>query len=223
MSDQDIAALVLSAERRWMDNWVAGPTLEGDPIRRGGRAPDMELTDETGAQVQLSRSWAERPALIMLWRHLGCGCGLERIKRLVNEYQGLLDSGLNVVVVAPGDLERVLAYKERYGLQPPVLADPGYRTHRAFGLSHWSKEQALYDAPDEYCSLSREVGEAFQSERREMGRSLVDDPWMQSAEFVVDTGGVVKVAYYYNYCEDYPDSRIFETAARLAAYDNPAG
>ena len=204
-----------------MDNWVAGPTLEGDPVRRGGRAPDMELTDETGARVQLSQAWAERPALIMLWRHLGCGCGLERIKRLVDEYDGLLESGLNVVVVAPGELERVLAYKERYGLQPPVLADPGYTTHRAYGLSHWSKEQALYDAPDEYCSLSREVGEAFQWERREMGRNLVDDPWMQSAEFVVDTTGVVKVAYYYNYCEDYPDPRIFETAARLAAFDTP--
>jgi peroxiredoxin len=206
-----------------MDNWVAGPTLEGDPIRRGGQAPDMELTDETGARVQLSDFWAERPALIMLWRHLGCGCGLERIKRLVDEYEGLLGSGLNVVVVAPGELERVVAYKERYGLQPAVLADPGYKTHRAYGLSHWSKEQALYDAPDEYCSLTREVGETFQAERREMGRSLVDDPWMQSAEFVVDTGGVVRVAYYYNYCEDYPDSRIFETAARLASYDTPSG
>ena len=39
---------------------------------------------------------------------------------------------------------------------------------------------------------------------------------MQSAEFVVDTNGVIKVAYLYNYCEDYPDPRVFITAARLA-------
>lgn len=199
-----------------MDNWLAGPTHEGVPIRRGGLAPEMELTDETRRRVTLSESWADRPALIMLWRHLGCGCGLGRIERLESEYGDYLASGLNVVVVAPGELERVVAYKEKYGLQPAVLADPDYRTHRAYGLSHWSKEQVLYDAPDEFCSLSAGIGEAFQRERREMGRSLVDDPWMQSAEFVVDTAGVIRVAYYYNYCEDYPDPRIFTTAARLA-------
>lgn len=217
MSDRDIAALVLSAERRWMDNWLEGPNWEGQPIRRGGHAPDMELTDEEGHRTKLSDKWAERPALIMLWRHLGCGCGIERINRLRTEYEDYLNSGLEVVVVAPGDLERVVAYKEQYGLQPPALADPDYHTHRAFGLSHWSKEQALYDRPDEYCSLSPTIGQAFQEERRKEGRPLVDDPWMQSAEFVVDTDGVVRVAYYYNYCEDYPDPRIFTTAARLAA------
>lgn len=218
----DLAALVLSAERRWMDNWVAGPTLQGEPIRRGAQAPDMELTDEEGNRVQLSESWSERPALIMLWRHLGCGCGLERIRRLQDEYQRYLDAGLEVVVVAPGERERVVAYKEKYGLQPPALADPEYRTHRAFGLSHWSREEVLYDAPDEYCSLTPEIGEEFQDERREMGRNLVDDPWMQSAEFVVDTSGIVKVAYYYNYCEDYPEPRVFETAARLASDPYPS-
>ena len=212
----DIAALVLSAERRWMDNWLAGPTHVGVPIRRGAQAPDMALTDESGTEVQLSESWDEKPALVMLWRHLGCGCGVERIKRLEEEYQRYLDSGLNVVVVAPGEVARVTAYKEKYGLQPRVLADPDYATHRAFGLSHWSKEQVLYDAPDEYCTLTRDIGETFQAERRETGRNLVDDPWMQSAEFVVDTDGLVRVAYYYNYCEDYPDPRIFETAARLS-------
>lgn len=218
----DLAALVLSAERRWMDHWVAGPTIQGDPITRGAQAPDMELTDEAGNRVQLSESWSERPALIMLWRHLGCGCGLERIRRLQDEYQRYLDAGLEVVVVAPGERERVVAYKEKYGLPPPALADPEYRTHRAYGLSHWSREEVLYDAPDEYCSLSPAIGEAFQDERREMGRNLVDDPWMQSAEFVVDTSGIVKVAYYYNYCEDYPDPRVFETAARLASDPYPS-
>jgi hypothetical protein len=39
---------------------------------------------------------------------------------------------------------------------------------------------------------------------------------MQSAEFVIDTKGLVRVSYLYNYCADYPDPRIFTTAARLA-------
>lgn len=217
MSDRDVMALVMSAERKWLDNWVAGPSMEGEPVRRGQNAPDLELTAEDGSRVMLSEFWNEQPALVMLWRHLGCGCGIERINRLGNEYDSYVESGLNVVVVAPGDIERVLAYKDRYGLPVTALADPEYTTHKAFGLSHWSREQVLYDAPNEYCDLTEETGKRFQEERREIDRPLVDDPWMQSGEFVVDTDGLVRVAYLYNYCHDYPDARIFTTAARLAA------
>ncbi len=216
MSDRDIMALTMSAERRWMDHWTTGPTHEGEPVRRGDQAPDLEVTAEDGSRVHLSELWASGPTLVMLWRHLGCGCGVERIRRLIGEYEDYLASGLNVMAVVPGDLERVIAYKEKYELPAPILADPEYTTHKAFGLSHWSEEQVLYDAPDEFCTLTEDIGKSFQADRRAEGRHLVDDPWMQSAEFVVDTSGVVKVAYMYNYCEDYPDPRLFTTAARLA-------
>jgi hypothetical protein len=39
---------------------------------------------------------------------------------------------------------------------------------------------------------------------------------MQSGEFLVDQEGVIRVAYAYNYCEDYPDPRIYLTGARMA-------
>ena len=216
MSDRDVMSLTMSAERRWMDHWTAGPTHVGEPVRRGDQAPDLELTAEDGSRVHLSGWWADRPALVMLWRHLGCGCGIDRIDRLKGEYQDYLDSGLEVVVVAPGEIERVIAYKEKYSLPATVLADTEYATHMAFGLSHWSKEQVFYDAPDEFCTLDQEIGRSFQADRRAIDQYMVDDPWMQSAEFVVDANGVIRVAYFYNYCEDFPDSRLFTTAARLA-------
>jgi len=136
----------------------------------------------------------------------------------LEDAQALLDPTLDpyVVAVAPGDRERVAIYKEKYGVPVPMLTDVDYSTHRAFGLGHWSAEQALYDAPDHFCNLTEETGFGFQSERRALGRPLVDDPWMQAGEFVVGVDGVIRVAYSYNYCEDYPDSRIFTTAARLA-------
>lgn len=207
---------MMAAERRWLENWTAGPTHFGSPARRGDRAPDLELTAEDGSRVMLSSFWTDTPVLVMLWRHLGCGCGIERLERLKTEVADYEQTGMDAVVVAPGEIERVLAYKEHYGLPVPVLADPDYATHKAFGLSHWSLEQAIYDLPQEYCSLSEESGVAFQESRRGMGRPPVDDPWMQSGEFVVDTRGVVRVAYLYNYCEDYPDPRVFTTAGRLA-------
>jgi hypothetical protein len=121
------------------------------------------------------------------------------------------------VVVAPGDPLRVADYAERNGLAGRALADPDYTAHRAFGLGHWSLEQVLYDSPEEYCDLTLETGLAMQADRRSQGRSLVDDPWMQSGEFVVGSNGMIRLAYVYNYCEDYPDPRVFLTAARLAA------
>ncbi|HEX9762140.1 MAG TPA: redoxin domain-containing protein [Acidimicrobiia bacterium] len=215
MTDRDMLALTLSAENRWMQGWLAGPTIEGRPLRRGDMAPSVEVLDIRGAPTALDTLWQERPALVLLWRHLGCGCGMERAQRLQAEYQGYLDAGLGAVIVAPGDPERVGAYQERNQIPAPILADPGYRAHKAFGLGHWSLEQSLYDAPEEFCDLGEDTGRRFQEDRRSQGRPLVDDPWMQSAEYVVAPDGMIRVAYVYNYCADYPDPRVFTTAARL--------
>jgi len=215
LTDRDIQALYLSAEQRWMQGWLAGPTIEGTPLRRGDRAPDVELAALDGSVVRLASVWGDRPALVLLWRHLGCGCGLERAQRLTDEHQGYIDSGLGVVIVAPGEPERVARYQEQYEVPATMLADREYAAHKAFGLGHWSVEQALYDAPDEYCDLQENTGRQFQDDRRSQGRPLVDDPWMQSGEFVVSPDATIRVAYLYNYCADYPDPRIFTTAGRL--------
>jgi len=216
MDDVELGELYQSAERRWLQHWLDGPTLPGNPLRRGDLAPDLELKGEDGSPVTLSTHWSQKPALLILWRHLGCGCGLERAAQLQNDYPTYVSAGLDVVVVAPGEPERVSVYKEKYGVPAPMLADAHYSAHRAFGLGHWSPEQVLYDAPDEYCDLAEQTGIDFQDARRALGRPLVDDPWMQAGEFVIGVDGVIRVAYPYNYCEDFPDPRIFITAARLA-------
>jgi peroxiredoxin len=216
MTDADLDELYQSAERRWLQHWRDGPTLPGNPLRRGDLAPDLELVAEDGSKVTLSSQWSQQPALVILWRHLGCGCGLERAAQLQRDFTTYIASGLNVVVVAPGDPERIAVYKEKYGVPAPMLADGDYSTHTAFGLGHWSREQVLYDAPDDFCDLAEETGIEFQDARRALDRPLVDDPWMQAGEFVVGVDGVIRVAYPYNYCEDFPDPRVFTTAARLA-------
>jgi len=213
----DIRALYMSAEQRWRDRWVEGPTIEGSPLRRGDHAPGVEVVTEEGETIDLSRAWADGPALVMLWRHLGCGCGLDRNGRLQAELPDYREAGLNVVVCAPADRERIAIYKENYSVPVPMYSTPDYAAHRAFGLGHWAVEQVLYDAPEEFCVLTPATATAFQEERRAQGRILVDDPWMQSGEFVVDTEGIIRVAYLYNYCADYPDPRIFTTATRLIA------
>lgn len=127
MSEQDVMALVMSAERRWVDNWVAGPTLEGVPIRHGQVAARAG-THRRRWVARKIQSPLEGPASV---GHAvatpRCGCGVERIERLRDEYDTYMSSGLNVVVVAPAEIERVIAYKERDKLSaPPVLADPRF-------------------------------------------------------------------------------------------------
>ncbi len=53
--------------------------------------------------------------------------------------------------------------------------------------------------------------------RRKMGRPLVDSPWQLPGEFVVDISGIIRLAYRYQYCENYPDPRVLVAAIREAS------
>ena len=76
MTDGDIQALYLSAEQRWMQGWVAGPTLEGNPLRRGDKAPDVEVVDAEGNAIWLASAWAQQPALVLIPR---VSCSHDRV------------------------------------------------------------------------------------------------------------------------------------------------
>lgn len=209
--------LVCDAEDRWLKYWVAGPTEPASRVlRKGEKAPDAALLDENGKQRHLSEFWADGPALVIFWRHFGCGCGIERVGRLREELDAYREAGLTVVVVGQGEPQRASAYKQRYGLDVPVLTDPTLETYRAYGVGQWQPEQVLFDAPQEWWQHPKEIGEQFLEDRRTQDRPLVDDPWRATAEFVVAKGGTVRLGYEYQYCEDFPDFQVLTTAARLA-------
>jgi AhpC/TSA family protein len=95
------AELTVAAEAEWLDGWTAGPTEDqGSGLPAGAKAPDLALADHTGKERLLSEFWAGQPALLMFWRHFGCGCGVARAERLKTEYKDYLDAGLNPVIVA---------------------------------------------------------------------------------------------------------------------------
>ena len=76
--------------------------------------------------------------------------------------------------------------------------------------------QILFDAPEEFLDRDLEAGMSLVEERQKLGRPLVDNSWMLPGEFVIDRQGVVRLAYRYNYCEDFPDVRVLLTAIREA-------
>ena len=208
--------LTEDAEKEWLETWVAGPgNKRSKLLDPGTSAPDLELLDHTGASRRLSSFWSEGPALLMFWRHFGCGCGLDRASRLKDEYADYQAAGINLVIIGQGEPERAAEYREKYGITCPILCDPEFAAYSAYGLANFGVEQILYDAPEETWDHSMEIGLDFQEARRAINRPLVDNPWMSTGEFLVDPSGTIRVSYAYQYCEDFPDPRVFLVAAKI--------
>ncbi len=219
MTDE-LRRLVEGAEARWLELWRRGPTRlqwTSLPPQAGDPAPDLELEDAEGRRVRLSEFWRDRPALLLFWRHYGCGCGMDRAGRLQEEFPQYRSAGANVLVIGQGEPARALAYAETYGIPCPVLCDPDFRTYEAYGLLEFTPSQVLYDASSELLRKEYEAGVALAAARRELGRPLVDSPWQAPGEFVVDPAGVLRLAYRYQYCEDYPDPRVLLAAIQEAS------
>ena len=209
--------LTTAAEQSWLAGWTTGRTEpEGVGLPIGAPAPDLALQDETGAVRTLSEFWAQGPALLMFWRHFGCGCGVARARRLKDEWPAYQDAGLTPVIIGQGEPARAAQYKARHGLPGPVLVDPTGDAYRAYGVGQWPVERILYDAPAAYWTRPPDLGADLQEARRRQGPPLVDDPWRAAAEFVVRPGGAVQLPYVYQYCEDFPDARVLTTAARMS-------
>ena len=213
---EDTDRLTEAAEKEWLETWVAGPGEKRSKLLDPGTsAPEHELLDHAGTSRRLSSFWSDGPALLMFWRHFGCGCGLDRSSRLNEEYADYLAAGISPVIIGQGEPERAAAYREKYGIPCPILCDPEFSAYSAYGLADFGVEQVLYDAPEETWCHSMEIGVDFQEARRAMSRPLVDNPWMSTGEFLVLPSGMIRTSYAYQYCSDYPDPRVFLTAAKM--------
>jgi peroxiredoxin len=192
-----------AAERRWFANWRRGPTRRHWtelPLQPGESAPDLTLLDSEGVPTRLSSTWTERPALLLFWRHWGCGCGTDRAERLATEHAKLVEAGANVVVIGQGEPSRAAWYREAFGLPCKVLVDADETAYRAFGLlemSPWLLISAETQGPDRLNSIIEEF--------REKGRPVADNPFLLPGEFVVDRSGRLVLTYRYQYCDNAPD------------------
>jgi peroxiredoxin len=208
------------AEARWLEHWKDGPkrtrwtTL---PLQAGDPAPSFRLLDQDGQPFELRSLWNGTTALVLFWRHFGCSCGVDRARRLIEEYPRIVDLGARVAIVAQGEPARAQAYASKYALPPVrILSDPTGDVYQAYGLLEGEPSQLVYDAPEAFLDRDYQTGVRFCEQRREDGRSPVDNPWLLPGEFVMRAGGEVELAYRYNFCEDYPDARVLYAAIRQA-------
>jgi peroxiredoxin len=213
-----LEALTEAATQEWLEEWVAGPSEQTSLLFPGTAAPDFELLDDTGSTVHLSDFWQDGPALVMFWRHYGCGCGIDRAKGLTVEADAYAQAGLNPVIVGQGEPERSAQYKDRHNISYPILSDPNQDVYRAYGVGHFAFEQIFNgEGATDYFSHSRELGEQLLNSGRPPERTLVDSPWRASAEFVIGQGGTIRLSYAYQWCGSDPLPDILITAAEVSA------
>lgn len=214
---------IQSAEEEWLQHWKNGPSRlrwNKIPLQVGDQAPDFELQDSTGATVHLSDFWQDKPALVLFWRHYGCGCGIERARRLQNEYADYINLGAKVVIIGQGEPERAALYIHNRNIPCPVLCDPTYTVYQAYDLLEGKPSQIVFDAPDKLLQCDLETGISLQNSRHGTERATVDNPWQLPGEFVVDTSGVIQLAYRYQYCEDWPNPLVLIGAIKEAVWEH---
>lgn len=219
---QVLESQIQAAEQEWLDSWKRGPTRlrwTRAPLQVGDAAPNLELQDSTGKTVHLSDFWRNGPALLLFWRHYGCSCGMDRAKRLQTEYADYLKLGASVVVIGQGEPERSAAYARNHNLACPVLCDPTYRVYEAYDLLEGRPSQIVFDAPDEFLQCDFEAGAKLQQSRHGTERAPVDSPWQLPGEFVVDRSGVIRLAYRYQYCEDWPNPLVLIGGIKEALWE----
>ena len=214
-----------AAEAKWRERWKKGPTYltwEELPLQVGDMAKDFILLDSSGKSVNLSDFWKELPAIFLFWRHYGCSCGVDRAEMLQKEYPEYMARGANVVIIGQGEPERSAAYAEKYKLPSvPILSDNDFEVYKAYGLLEGKPSQVVFDAPEEFWDRDYLAGINLAETRRNEGRPLVDSPWLLPGEFVIDQSGIIRLAYRYNYCEDFPDPRVLYAAIREAGFGKP--
>lgn len=211
---------VAAAETEYEERVASGPTRlrwEGVPLQVGDKAPDFRLESTRESPVRLSSFWQEGPALLMFWRHFGCGCGMERAHQLQEERAHFRGAGASIAIVGQGEPERGAVYAEAYGMVDPILSDPDFEVYQAFGVLEGSFPQIVFDAPKDLQRGDSAAWANLIEERQQLGRPMVDNPWQLQGEFVVGQDGIVYLAYRYQYCEDFPDYRVLVAAIEEAA------
>ena len=151
-------------------------------LAANAKAPDFTLPDTRGKQISLSSLLAKGPVVVTFYRGSWCPfCDLQ-----LRAYQRILpelrDLGAELLAISPQTADYALTDVEKKQLTFPVLYDSGNQVARAYGL--------VYKLSDALQKLQAGFGNPIP-------KFNGDDSWELPVPgtFVVDRGGVVKLAH----------------------------
>jgi thioredoxin-dependent peroxiredoxin len=103
-----------------------------DMLKVGELAPDFELEDDSGARVRLSALRGKTVVLYFYPRDDTPGCTKEACS-FRDSWAAVKASGAAVYGVSPDTVEKHKAFKDKYGLQFPLLSDHDRSVMKAYG------------------------------------------------------------------------------------------
>lgn len=111
---------------------VNDPATLPKRLAPGDRAPAFSLPDQDGETVRLSDFRGQRVVLYFYPAALTPGCSTQACD-FRDSIQALAASGLAVLGVSPDAPERLQRFRERDGLNFPLLADESHAVMRRYG------------------------------------------------------------------------------------------
>ena len=101
-------------------------------LKVGEMAPDFELEDDSGARVRLSELRGKTVVLYFYPRDDTPGCTKEACS-FRDSWAAVKASGAAVYGLSPDTVEKHRAFREKYGLQFPLLSDRDRSVMKAYG------------------------------------------------------------------------------------------
>ncbi|HWK25340.1 MAG TPA: thioredoxin-dependent thiol peroxidase [Solirubrobacter sp.] len=101
-------------------------------LAQGDRAPAFSLRDQDGETVRLADYRGQRVVLYFYPAALTPGCSKQACD-FRDSIQALAASGVVVLGVSPDEPERLARFRERDGLNFPLLSDADHKVMRRYG------------------------------------------------------------------------------------------
>ena len=129
---------------------LRGSGLARASLQVGEMAPDFRLLDTDDRPVSLEEGLRHGPVVVTFYRGGWCPyCNLA-LRALHQALARLRAESASLYAITPQRADGVRETRERLGLDFPMLADPGNKVARLFGLS--------FRLPDELIALYRRLG-----------------------------------------------------------------
>lgn len=148
------------------------------------QAPDCGLTDIYGEPIKLGQG---RPTLLTFFRDAACPFCNVRFYELYHRYEGLVDLGLEVVVVFASDRERIEKFVAQRRRPFQVAGDPNREVYERYGLQTSLLGKLI--------AITTRVGSLIEG-LKIVGLAGLDTNNMMPADFIIDDKGRIVTAYY---------------------------
>ena len=99
------------------------------------------------------------------------------------------------------------------------MCDLTFKVYEAYDLLEGKPSQIVFDASDELLKCDLKAGRGLQESHNGTERAMVDSPWQLPGEFVVDKNGLIRLAYRYQYFEDWPNPLVLIAAIKEAIWE----